>query len=120
MLGRGRVGAVLQKELKKIWKHRARRRHAPLRPDVPTAFVAKAADENTCTQTYRYWKSISKNWIGNLMAELGEAHGVTTATMDTIDEHDGDAIWNFAEAFFAIGKDELFPRPSLAKSVMRL
>mmetsp|Transcript_54800 Transcript_54800/g.138439 ORF Transcript_54800/g.138439 Transcript_54800/m.138439 type:complete len:355 (-) Transcript_54800:129-1193(-) len=76
-------------------------------------------DPTSWNDTYCYWRSISKAWISNLVAELGSDFGVTEKLLDQIDHHDQTALWNIYETIFGFRKEELFPRPCIKQAVMR-
>lgn len=81
--------------------------------------ATKKNDDKTWNSTYVYWKSISKSWISNLIAELGSNYGLGQEVLDSIDERCAHSVRHLATHIFGTRMEEKFPRACLDKAVMR-
>lgn len=81
--------------------------------------TSKKCDDKYWNQTYVYWKSISKTWLSNLICEIGGQYGLTQSVLDSIDEHDTNAIRQLCCHIFGVRAEEKFPRACLDKACMR-
>jgi hypothetical protein len=81
--------------------------------------IVKDRNPDEWNSTYVFWRQISKNWLSNLICELGSNHGITTEIMDDIDGDNTDTVREMCTLFFGIKPGEKFPRPLLHKPVMR-
>jgi len=79
---------------------------------------ASKKEPDTFHYTYTTFKQIKKEFLAQVIVQVGKHHGLTTQVVDAVDACNKHAIRQMAAYFFGVEDGTRIPRPCLEKKVM--